>query len=187
MRQSSHGINFIFRILCFSERLTASESLKHSWLQPHRPGSESGSESELELEELPDLQQEDDTTASNSTTPDTLESRPSSAYLSAKRPSLDLSKDHLKEFVHRYSDNHNPYVFDKPKGIITSAEKGGILRKNCNEEEEEPEVKNDFNLVHQIRRFSKQLNEELEMMRQCHECTPSNNNMRKRSWTNVPV
>lgn len=34
-----------------------------------------------------------------------------------KRPSLDLSKEHLKEFVSRWTDN--PYLFDSPRGIIT--------------------------------------------------------------------
>lgn len=34
-----------------------------------------------------------------------------------KRPSLDLTKEHLKEFVSRWTDN--PYLFDSPRGVIT--------------------------------------------------------------------
>lgn len=37
--------------------------------------------------------------------------------LADKRPSLDLTKEHLKEFVSRWTDN--PYLFDSPRGVIS--------------------------------------------------------------------
>lgn len=171
--------------------MTASECLKHSWLQPHphlkENSAESESESELEIVEdslldLPDLQKDEETSSSISVTPDSMimssmdSSRPSSSYLSAKRPSLDMSKDNLKEFVTRYSDN--PYVFDT-RGIIThvagETPKCKVHSKSTSLKPPSDDDARGINLVNQIRRFSKQLNEEIEIMKkQCHDCNNVN-------------
>lgn len=211
--------------------MSATDCLKHSWLQActHQKTTNSaesdGSECELELIvddlDLPDLQKEDEL-SSCSGTPDSIllststnrepSPRPSAAYLSTKRASLDMSKDNLKEFVTRYSDN--PYVFDSPRGIIShvnggdrattpkrfhtlkTPERSNSSSRSLLKQTSPPplaEGKTDgINLVNQIRRFSKQLHEELEIMKkQCHQdCTVNGNNnnaLRKCSWGDVSV
>ncbi|CAL8115292.1 unnamed protein product [Orchesella dallaii] len=182
--------------------------------------------------------------------------------ISEKRPSLDLTKEHLKEFVSRWTDN--PYLFDSPRGVIThinctsslgdssssgsdTVDTSSVSRKNdsnnnssststtvvsasshsrshnqhpsgshnqgidisgkmskskeksasshsldstgssnCSNQDHEMSSKMEcgLNIVSQIRRFSQQLHEELELMKkQCGSC----NAIRKYSLSDVSV
>ena len=121
--------------------------------------------------------------------------------------SLELTKDNLRDFVARWTDT--PYLFDSPKGIIThvctESERqlmmgrqgggGGGMIANNNGTHQIPththsqtnvSLDNSFdcgiNIVNQIRRFSYQLHEELERMK--NHC---NKSLRKCSWSEVSV
>jgi len=185
------------------ERLTASESLKHDWLisKTHStptPSSDSCcSDGESELENVDEVDTPDLKKGRRESLapPDDNLLSPSAAYLSAKRPSLDQSKDNLKEFVSRYSDN--PYLFDSPRGLISNVrERDGSYLNNNNVNNnnnnnlsyKKNEVKEEANLVNHIRRFSKQLHEELELMKkQCHDFASDTPTVRKCSWSDISV
>ena len=131
--------------------------------------------------------------------------------LREKRGSLDLTKDHLRTFVSRWTDN--PYLFDSPRGIITHLygphQETELLKKQrhpsrCTNvhgnhltphhrlvpgtgrgEPTGSSVNCGINIVSQIRRFSYQLHEELQIMKtHNHHCT---SNLRKCSWGEVSV
>jgi hypothetical protein len=183
--------------------MSASEALLHQWLQPFNPKNETSPDSDNEIEnelvlsddmDPPDLRKDTgtDDSSMSSATPDSLISSIDSpqlpAYMNTKRPSLDASKDNLREFVSRYSDN--PYMFDSPRGIISHLQPDGQSSENSscenklNDGHTEGSVNNKINLVQQIRRYSQQLNVEFETSnkKQCSSDS-SPNACRKSSWS----
>jgi hypothetical protein len=126
-----------------------------------------------------------------------------------KRASLDLSKDHLKTFVSRWTDK--PYIFDSPRGIISHVYNGkgngdntvttslnsSSVRpseieymtrranaRNSNSTDAQGPLDCGVNIVGQIRRFSYQLHEDLQLMKtQCAGV----DSLRKCSWGEVSV
>jgi len=178
--------------------MSASEALQHQWLQPgktkHDSASDSDNEIETELQLVEDLEPPDlrkdtgtDDSSMSSASPDslisTLEAPSLPSYLSAKRPSLDMTKDNLRDFVSRYSDN--PYVFDSPRGIITHLQSDlpsgneSSAGKNLNDDYQD-RARGELNIVQQIRRYSQQLHVELETGRKL-----SVEHQRKSSWSDA--
>lgn len=180
-------------------------------------GSDSACHNHLDMSELEDSHRGSRSRSSSSRgglspslSPSPVGHFTSSSRYNQKRGSLDLTKDHLKTFVSRWTDN--PYLFDRPRGIIThlygassevtvgsrisaSRSQGGSdghvvstsalgVVNNHRADVNPGSIKCGMNIVSQIRKFSHQLHEELQIMKSHHhhKCSPA---LRKCSWGEV--
>jgi len=208
--------------------MTAEESLKHHWLCPSTKSSKRSSSSSV-LTNDSDLEiasgssgSEDESRHENfrdeknaptcgiqvqppTPTPLVVIKHPLEKL---KRPSLDIPKNRLKDFVNQWTDN--PYIFDCPRGIITnvssnenliqtpsrSHEALGKSLSDISQKSHSLDPDHDgANIVYQIRRFSQQFAEEFMTIKGQNENNKSRSNSsstnapnaRKCSWSDSPA